>query len=90
MEEDPSSGQLKRAIIDASAGAISGGISRTVTSPLDVIKIRFQASFGDFFFFNFQCKIYDFCLHVLLFFFKFNDFFVWTLDRELQFSLCPW
>ncbi|KMZ60608.1 Mitochondrial carrier protein-like [Zostera marina] len=42
MEEDPSSGQLKRAIIDASAGAISGGISRTVTSPLDVIKIRFQ------------------------------------------------
>ncbi|KAG6431197.1 hypothetical protein SASPL_109274 [Salvia splendens] len=39
MEE---SGQLKRALIDASAGAISGGISRTVTSPLDVIKIRFQ------------------------------------------------
>lgn len=36
------SGQLKRALIDASAGAISGGISRTVTSPLDVIKIRFQ------------------------------------------------
>ncbi|KAL1334804.1 hypothetical protein HN51_063765 [Arachis hypogaea] len=34
--------QLKRAIIDSSAGAISGGISRTVTSPLDVIKIRFQ------------------------------------------------
>ncbi|XP_057772297.1 mitochondrial thiamine diphosphate carrier 2-like isoform X2 [Salvia miltiorrhiza] len=34
--------QLKRALIDASAGAISGGISRTVTSPLDVIKIRFQ------------------------------------------------
>ncbi|KAK7303803.1 hypothetical protein RJT34_14720 [Clitoria ternatea] len=40
MEEEPS--QLKRAIIDASAGAISGAISRTVTSPLDVIKIRFQ------------------------------------------------
>lgn len=39
MEE---TGQLKRAFIDASAGAISGGISRTVTSPLDVIKIRFQ------------------------------------------------
>ncbi|XP_058077815.1 mitochondrial thiamine diphosphate carrier 2-like isoform X3 [Magnolia sinica] len=39
MEE---SGQLKRAFIDATAGAISGGISRTVTSPLDVIKIRFQ------------------------------------------------
>lgn len=40
MEE--SGGQLKRALIDASAGAISGGVSRTVTSPLDVIKIRFQ------------------------------------------------
>ncbi|KAI4345432.1 hypothetical protein L6164_012557 [Bauhinia variegata] len=39
MEE---TGQLKRAMIDASAGAISGAISRTVTSPLDVIKIRFQ------------------------------------------------
>lgn len=38
--EDPS--QIKRALIDASAGAISGGVSRTVTSPLDVIKIRFQ------------------------------------------------
>lgn len=38
--EEP--GQLKRALIDASAGAISGAISRTVTSPLDVIKIRFQ------------------------------------------------
>ncbi|KAK4380019.1 hypothetical protein RND71_001881 [Anisodus tanguticus] len=35
-------GQLKRAFIDATAGAISGAISRTVTSPLDVIKIRFQ------------------------------------------------
>ncbi|KAH8495109.1 hypothetical protein Peur_056132 [Populus x canadensis] len=35
-------GQIKRALIDASAGAIAGGISRTVTSPLDVIKIRFQ------------------------------------------------
>ncbi|XWS53637.1 hypothetical protein CRYUN_Cryun10bG0017800 [Craigia yunnanensis] len=38
--EEP--GKLKRALIDATAGAISGGISRTVTSPLDVIKIRFQ------------------------------------------------
>ncbi|KAJ7980250.1 Mitochondrial carrier protein [Quillaja saponaria] len=38
--EEP--GQLERAMIDATAGAISGGISRTVTSPLDVIKIRFQ------------------------------------------------
>ncbi|RWR94143.1 mitochondrial thiamine pyrophosphate carrier [Cinnamomum micranthum f. kanehirae] len=38
--EEP--GQLKRAMIDATAGAIAGGISRTVTSPLDVIKIRFQ------------------------------------------------
>ncbi|KAI3865831.1 hypothetical protein MKW98_019282 [Papaver atlanticum] len=33
---------LKRALVDAAAGVISGGISRTVTSPLDVIKIRFQ------------------------------------------------
>ncbi|KAK4770912.1 hypothetical protein SAY87_031444 [Trapa incisa] len=39
MEE---SGKLKRALIEASAGAFAGGISRTVTSPLDVIKIRFQ------------------------------------------------
>ncbi|KAK8946459.1 hypothetical protein KSP39_PZI006355 [Platanthera zijinensis] len=39
--EEP--GKLKRALIDASAGAISGAISRTVTSPLDVIKIRFQS-----------------------------------------------
>ncbi|CAH9117809.1 unnamed protein product [Cuscuta epithymum] len=40
MEEEP--GQLRRAFVDATAGAISGAISRTVTSPLDVIKIRFQ------------------------------------------------
>lgn len=33
---------LKRALLDVTAGAIAGGISRTVTSPLDVIKIRFQ------------------------------------------------
>ncbi|VVB15370.1 unnamed protein product [Arabis nemorensis] len=38
--DDP--GQIKRALIDASAGAMSGAVSRTVTSPLDVIKIRFQ------------------------------------------------
>ncbi|XP_010259669.1 PREDICTED: mitochondrial thiamine pyrophosphate carrier-like isoform X2 [Nelumbo nucifera] len=38
--EEPS--QLKRALIDSTAGVISGGISRTITSPLDVIKIRFQ------------------------------------------------
>ncbi|KAL5541845.1 hypothetical protein UlMin_009555 [Ulmus minor] len=38
--EEP--GKLKRAMIDTTAGAIAGGISRTVTSPLDVIKIRFQ------------------------------------------------
>ncbi|CAN1240972.1 Mitochondrial thiamine diphosphate carrier 2 [Linum perenne] len=40
MEEQ--SGQLKRALLDAIVGAIADGISRTVTSPLDVIKIRFQ------------------------------------------------
>lgn len=39
MEEK---GQLKRTVIDTTAGLIAGGISRTVTSPLDVIKIRFQ------------------------------------------------
>lgn len=50
--EEP--GQLKRALIDATAGAISGGISRTVTSPLDVIKIRFQVKkFKFLFFFSF-------------------------------------
>ncbi|KAA8548919.1 hypothetical protein F0562_000603 [Nyssa sinensis] len=38
--EEP--GQLKQALTKAIAGAISGGVSRTVTSPLDVIKIRFQ------------------------------------------------
>lgn len=39
MEEH---GQWRRALVDAMSGAIAGGISRTVTSPLDVIKIRFQ------------------------------------------------
>ncbi|KAL8105318.1 mitochondrial thiamine diphosphate carrier 2-like [Apium graveolens] len=38
--EEP--GQLKQAFINATAGAASGAVSRTVTSPLDVIKIRFQ------------------------------------------------
>lgn len=49
-EQDP--GQWKRTVIDASAGAIAGGISRTVTSPLDVIKIRFQVSN---FLYSFSC-----------------------------------
>ncbi|KAJ8766758.1 hypothetical protein K2173_007825 [Erythroxylum novogranatense] len=38
--EEPS--HLKQALIEATAGAVAGGVSRTVTSPLDVIKIRFQ------------------------------------------------
>ncbi|OAY27756.1 mitochondrial thiamine diphosphate carrier 2 [Manihot esculenta] len=38
--EEP--GKLQRALIDTTAGALAGAISRTVTSPLDVIKIRFQ------------------------------------------------
>ncbi|GLU08367.1 hypothetical protein SLE2022_252850 [Rubroshorea leprosula] len=42
MAKEEESGQLRRAAIDAAAGSIAGGISRTVTSPLDVIKIRFQ------------------------------------------------
>ncbi|KAL6613880.1 hypothetical protein ACP70R_036150 [Stipagrostis hirtigluma subsp. patula] len=33
---------MRGALVDALAGAISGGISRTVTSPLDVTKIRLQ------------------------------------------------
>lgn len=40
--EEGEPGYLKRALIDTAAGALAGGISRTVTSPLDVIKIRFQ------------------------------------------------
>lgn len=50
--DDP--GQIKRALIDASAGAISGAVSRTVTSPLDVIKIRFQVFLICLFFFFFS------------------------------------
>ena len=42
MEEG---GHLKRTLLDVTAGAVAGGISRTVTSPLDVIKIRFQVIF---------------------------------------------
>lgn len=54
--EEPS--QLKRAMIDSSAGAISGGISRTVTSPLDVIKIRFQVCFfGMFCYGSLYCSL---------------------------------
>ncbi|KAM7258456.1 hypothetical protein ACFE04_014197 [Oxalis oulophora] len=34
--------EVRRATIDAAAGAFSGAVSRTFTSPLDVIKIRFQ------------------------------------------------
>jgi len=57
--EEPS--QLKRAIIDSSAGAISGGISRTVTSPLDVIKIRFQVCF-----YFLPCSLFHSCyVHVI-------------------------
>ncbi|KAJ0779977.1 putative mitochondrial carrier domain superfamily [Helianthus annuus] len=43
--EEGEPGQLKRAVIDGTSGLISGAISRTVTSPLDVIKIRFQVIF---------------------------------------------
>jgi hypothetical protein len=34
---------MHRAIADAIAGTLAGGVSRTIVSPLDVIKIRFQA-----------------------------------------------
>jgi hypothetical protein len=55
MEEH---GQWRRALVDALAGAIAGGISRTVTSPLDVIKIRFQV--GD----EIQTLISDFSIYL--------------------------
>lgn len=35
-------GKWKQVLVDVMAGAISGGVSRTVVAPLDVIKIRFQ------------------------------------------------
>ncbi|KAH7289041.1 hypothetical protein KP509_31G055100 [Ceratopteris richardii] len=35
-------GSMIRAAVDATSGAVAGGVSRTITSPLDVIKIRFQ------------------------------------------------
>jgi solute carrier family 25 thiamine pyrophosphate transporter 19 len=53
VDDEP--GQIKRALIDASAGAISGGVSRSVTSPLDVIKIRFQVWL--FFFYPLSDKV---------------------------------
>lgn len=56
--EEP--GQVKRAVIDASAGAVAGAISRMVTSPLDVIKIRFQVRKKDSYFIGggFGCGYY--------------------------------
>lgn len=33
---------MSRAMVDVMAGAVAGGISRSITAPLDVIKIRFQ------------------------------------------------
>jgi hypothetical protein len=36
---------MHRAIADAIAGTLAGGVSRTIVSPLDVIKIRFQVRF---------------------------------------------
>lgn len=58
--EEP--GHLKRAVIDATAGAISGAISRTATSPLDVIKIRFQVLLQIQFTTESQC-LHWLCLH---------------------------
>lgn len=37
-----------RAAIDAVAGGVAGAVARTVVSPLDVIKIRFQVGKGNF------------------------------------------
>lgn len=60
--EEPS--KLKRAMIDSLAGAISGGISRTVTSPLDVIKIRFQVCILFVTFFGFNPSLIIRVIHV--------------------------
>lgn len=34
--------RVPREVLDAISGAIAGGVSRLVVSPLDVLKIRFQ------------------------------------------------
>jgi hypothetical protein len=44
-EGEPGHGSLRRSTINAVAGAVAGGVARTVVSPLDVIKIRFQVCF---------------------------------------------
>jgi len=38
-------GHAESSTIDAVAGAVAGGVARTMVSPLDVIKIRFQVLF---------------------------------------------
>jgi solute carrier family 25 thiamine pyrophosphate transporter 19 len=40
--------KTQRALVDTLAGAFAGGVSRTMVSPLDVIKIRFQVSLSPF------------------------------------------
>lgn len=64
--EEP--GKLQRALIDTTAGALAGAISRTVTSPLDVIKIRFQVMF--LFCGSILCAYSDFFGHNQRFFLK--------------------
>lgn len=39
---------MQRAAVDAVAGVVAGGVSRSIVSPLDVIKIRFQVQFPTF------------------------------------------